>query len=197
MVARERLDQLKEKFGPAIVRADLPGDDRLFVIVEPPSVKQVCRYVFRDLDARYVISIGADDRPYSGQFLVAHDFAFDRDHVLCSILTYLPAEAPRIDSISDVVYLVGTDVTPPKTVRRVDPEFTDDARKAHVEGTVILSLIVGEDGRPRDIQVERKLGHGLDEAAIQAIGKWVFEPGIRNGAAVPVAVSAEITFSRH
>jgi D-alanyl-D-alanine dipeptidase len=102
-----------------------------------------------------------------------------------------------LDSISDVVYLVGTDVTPPKTVRRVDPEFTDDARKAHVEGTVILSLIVGEDGRPRDIQVERKLGHGLDEAAIQAIGKWVFEPGIRNGAAVPVAVSAEITFSRH
>ena len=78
MIAREKLNQLKEKFGPAIQRADLPGDRRLFVFVEPPALKAVCQYVFRDLDARYVISIGADDRPFSGTFLVAHDFAFDR-----------------------------------------------------------------------------------------------------------------------
>jgi len=103
MIARERLDQLKAKFGPAILRADLPAENRLFVVVEPSAVKVVCQYVFRDLDARYVITIGADDRPYSGKFLVAHDFAFDRDHVLCSILVYLPAASPRIDSISEVV----------------------------------------------------------------------------------------------
>ena len=103
MVARDRLTQLKDKFGAAILRADLPGDSRLFVYVEPSAVKRVCQYIFRDLDARYVISIGADDRPFSGKFLVAHDFAFDSDHLLCSVLVHLPAEDPKIDSISDVV----------------------------------------------------------------------------------------------
>lgn len=103
MIARDRLEQLKAKFGPAIHRADLPSDSRLYVFVEPSAVKGVCQYLFRDLDARYVISIGADDRPYSGKFLVTHNFAFDQDHLLCSVLAYLPADAPKIDSISDVV----------------------------------------------------------------------------------------------
>src|SRR5512135_1371000 len=101
MDARERLNQLKEKFGPAIVRADLPTEGRMFVYVEPQVLKAVCRYVFRDLDARYVISIGADDRPYSGSFLVFHDFAFDKDKILLSIITQASADSPRVDCISD------------------------------------------------------------------------------------------------
>ncbi len=103
MVARDRLEQLKEQFGPAIQRADLPGSARLFVYVDPAAVKPICQYLFRDLDARYVISIGVDDRPFSHKFLVAHNFALDRDHGLCSVLAYLPEENPAIDSISGVV----------------------------------------------------------------------------------------------
>ena len=103
MVAREKLNQLKEQFGPAILRADLPGDTRLYVFVEPAAIKPLCQYLFRDLDARYVISIGADDRPFSGTFLVAHNFAFDRENLLASVIAHLPAERPQLDSISDVV----------------------------------------------------------------------------------------------
>jgi Ni,Fe-hydrogenase III large subunit/Ni,Fe-hydrogenase III component G len=103
MIARDRLNQLRNKFGPAIQRADLPADDRLFVYIAPGDVVPVCQYIFRDMDARYVISIGLDDRPFSGNYLVAHDFAFDKDHLLCSVLVYLPANAPKIDSISGVV----------------------------------------------------------------------------------------------
>src|SRR5512147_1508154 len=103
MIARERLNQLKEKFGPAIQRADIPGDSRLFVYVEPSALKGICQHIFRELDARYVISIGLDDRPFSGKFLVAHDFAFDCDHVLCSVMAYLPADCPEVESITDVV----------------------------------------------------------------------------------------------
>jgi Ni,Fe-hydrogenase III large subunit/Ni,Fe-hydrogenase III component G len=103
MTARERLSQLKEKFGPAIQRADMPGDDRLFVYVEPSSLKAICQYLFRDLDARYVISIGTDDRPFSGKFLVIHDFAFDPDHLLCSVLVSLSPDHPKVESISGVV----------------------------------------------------------------------------------------------
>ena len=103
MIARDRLEQLKAKFGPAIQRADLPRENRLYVFVDPAAVKSICEYIFRDLDARYVISIGADDRPFSGGFLVAHDFAFDADHLLCSVLVPLSADHPAIDSISSVV----------------------------------------------------------------------------------------------
>jgi Ni,Fe-hydrogenase III component G len=95
MTARERLSQLKEKFGPAILRADMPADNRLFVYVEPSCLKAICQYLFRDLDARYVISIGTDDRPFSGTFLVIHDFAFDQDHLLCSVLVSLPPDPGR------------------------------------------------------------------------------------------------------
>jgi Ni,Fe-hydrogenase III large subunit/Ni,Fe-hydrogenase III component G len=103
MDARERLNQLKEKFGPAILRADFPNDSRLYVYVEAQSLKSICRYVFRDLDARYIISIGADDRPYSGDFMVFHDFAFDKDKIILSIITQIPADNPKVDSISDII----------------------------------------------------------------------------------------------
>ncbi len=103
MHERERLNQLKAKFGSALERADLPGHGRLFVYVTPGALREVCQYIFRDLDARYVISIGADDRPFSGQYLVAHHFAFDRDQVLCSVLTFVAGESPRVDSIAPVV----------------------------------------------------------------------------------------------
>ena len=103
MTAREMFEEFKARFGPLIDRADLPSDRRLFVFVDRSVVKFVCQHVFRELDARYVASIGTDDRPFSGKFLVAHNFAFDKDHVLCSVLTQLPENDLKIDSITKMV----------------------------------------------------------------------------------------------
>jgi len=103
MIAREMFEEFKAKFGALILRADLPNDHRLFVFIDRSAVRSVCEYIFRDLNARYVVSIGADDRPFSGDFLVAHNFALDHDNVLCSVLVHLPADHPIIDSISDIV----------------------------------------------------------------------------------------------
>ncbi len=103
MSAQHVLRQLTKLFAPVIQRTDIPTDRRLFLYVEAHAIREICRYVFRDLDARYVVSIGLDDRPVSGKFLVAHNFAFDREHVLCSILTPLSGNPPRIESIADLV----------------------------------------------------------------------------------------------
>jgi len=103
MVAREKLSHLKETFGPALLRADLPDDRHLFVTVELSSLKQICKYIFRDLDARYIVSIGVDDRPFSGTFIVSHNFAFDKEHILCGVLVHVPADNPKVESITDVV----------------------------------------------------------------------------------------------
>ena len=103
MPARNVLNQIKDKFEPSILRVDIPADNRLYLYVTPGVVLDLCSYVFRDLDARYIVSIGIDDRPYSGQFTVAHNFGFEREKVLCSILVNLPADEPVIDSISPQV----------------------------------------------------------------------------------------------
>jgi Ni,Fe-hydrogenase III large subunit/Ni,Fe-hydrogenase III component G len=103
MIAREMFEEFKARFGPLIDRADLPSDRRLFVYVDRAAVKFVTQHIFRELDARYVASIGTDDRPFSGKFVVAHNFAFDKDHVLCSVLTQLPENDLKIDSITKMV----------------------------------------------------------------------------------------------
>ena len=103
MPSRALLSQLAERFGPAILRADLPASDRLFVTVDPAAVLPVCRALFGELGARYVITVGADDRPFSGRYLVGHDFALDKEHLLGSVMALLPPDAPRVDSISGVV----------------------------------------------------------------------------------------------
>lgn len=103
MVAREKLNQLKARFGPAIQRADLPADDRLYLLVEPTAMSDICQCLFQEPQARYIVGIGADDRPHSGSFLVAHNFAYDADHLLGSVMTYLPADHPALPSIAQHV----------------------------------------------------------------------------------------------
>lgn len=100
MPARQVLTLLKQRFNGVINRVDLPEDNRLLLYTGRESIQELCRFIFRDLDARYVISIGIDDRPYSGGFQVAHNFAFEKEHVLTSVICQLPAEDPRIASIS-------------------------------------------------------------------------------------------------
>ena len=67
-------------------------------------------------------------------------------------------------------------------------KYTEEAKRAAIEGTVILDLIVSETGRTRDIHVVSGLGHGLTEAAIAAIKECRFSPGEKDGAPVAVRV---------
>ena len=67
-------------------------------------------------------------------------------------------------------------------------QYTDDARKAGVEGTVVLDLVIGEDGRVRDIDIISRLGHGLDQAAVAALRACRFTPGEKDGQRVAVRV---------
>jgi periplasmic protein TonB len=92
------------------------------------------------------------------------------------------------------VYRVGGGVTAPRALYTPDPEFSEQARKAKYQGTVVVWLIVGADGRPRDIRIQRTLGMGLDEKAIEAIRKWRFEPARKDGVPVAVQINVEVNF---
>ncbi len=91
-------------------------------------------------------------------------------------------------------YRVGGGVSAPRAVYAPDPEYSEEARKAKYQGTVILWVIIGPDGRPRDIRVQRSLGMGLDEKAIEAVKLWKFEPARKDGQPVPVQINVEVNF---
>ncbi len=79
-------------------------------------------------------------------------------------------------------------------IYRVEPEYTEAARKAKYQGTVVLYAVVGPDGKVRDLRVVRALGLGLDEKALDAVRQWKFRPGLKDGQPVAVAASIEVTF---
>jgi protein TonB len=79
----------------------------------------------------------------------------------------------------------------------VKPQYTSDAMRAKVQGTVLLECVVKEDGSVGDVQVVRSLDptFGLDLEAIKAARNWRFQPGTRLGQPVPVLVTIELTFT--
>jgi TonB family protein len=100
----------------------------------------------------------------------------------------------REDSPDGPLYEVGHGVTPPRPIYAPDPPYSETARKSKYQGTCVLSLVVGADGRPQDIKVDRALGMGLDQKAVDAISGWKFEPGTKNGEPVAVYIVIEVSF---
>ena len=88
------------------------------------------------------------------------------------------------------VYRVGNGVTAPVLVSKAEPGYSQEARTMKFQGTVVLRIVVGEDGVPESISVVRQLGSGLDERAVEAVRQWRFKPGTKDG--VPVRVSAQV-----
>jgi len=91
-------------------------------------------------------------------------------------------------------YRVGGGVSAPRALYAPDPEYSEEARKAKWQGTVVLWVIVGPDGRPRDIRIQRSLGMGLDEKAIEAVRQWKFDPAKKDGQPVAVQINVEVNF---
>ncbi|HEY1343120.1 MAG TPA: energy transducer TonB [Bryobacteraceae bacterium] len=92
------------------------------------------------------------------------------------------------------VFRVGGGVTAPALLLKVEPEYSEEARKAKYQGTVLLYVEVDPAGRATNIRVERSLGLGLDEKAIEAVKKWKFMPGKKDGRPVTVAALIEVNF---
>ena len=101
--------------------------------------------------------------------------------------------APRPQA-TDGVYRIGNGVMPPRVLSKVEPEYTDEARAAKYQGTVVLSVEIGADGYARNFRVLRGLGLGLDRNAIDAVSQWQFSPATKDGAAVPVWATIEVNF---
>jgi len=82
----------------------------------------------------------------------------------------------------------------PAVIARCTPRYTPQARRASIEGTVVLYIQVYRDGRAHNVKVQRSLGSGLDEKAIEAVKQWRFSPGTKYGKPVVVPATIEVKF---
>jgi len=92
------------------------------------------------------------------------------------------------------VFKVGGGVTAPTLIFKKEPEYSEEARKAKYQGTVLLYIEVDPSGKATNIRVTRSLGLGLDEKAIEAVKQWKFRPGMKDGKPVTVAAAIEVNF---
>ncbi len=92
-------------------------------------------------------------------------------------------------------YVVGNGVTEPIPIYNPRPNYTEEARKARMEGVLVLQAIIRRDGTVDSFKVIKGLGYGLDEISINTIAtKWKFKPGTLKGVPVDVLANIEVTF---
>jgi TonB family protein len=111
-----------------------------------------------------------------------------------AIRDQIPTSTTQPRPQSSGVLRVGGGVMAPSVLSKVDPEFTEEARVAKYSGTSVLTVEISPDGTAQNIQIVKALGLGLDEKAMEAIGKWRFKPGTKDGVPVTVAANIEVNF---
>ena len=77
---------------------------------------------------------------------------------------------------------------------QVEPEFSEEARKAKVAGNVLVNLWVDTSGNPSHVRIIRGVGMGLDEKAVEAVRQYRFKPAMENGKPVLVELNVEVNF---
>ncbi len=92
---------------------------------------------------------------------------------------------------------VGGAITAPVRLVFVNPRYTEIARRARIEGTVILDTVIAPDGSVQDVIVLRGLPMGLTEAAVDAVEQWRYEATTVGGRAVPVRMTLTVRFGLH
>jgi TonB family protein len=113
------------------------------------------------------------------EYMAAHGISFD-----------LP---PGTDD--EAVVRCVSPVIPVRALLTVDPEFSEQARKAKFQGTVVIGLVVGTDGRVHKPHITRRLGMGLDEQALYVLPMWRFQPGTQAGKPVACETNVEVSFN--
>ncbi|MDQ6677443.1 MAG: M56 family metallopeptidase, partial [Acidobacteriota bacterium] len=108
-------------------------------------------------------------------------------------LLALPAQSGAAKD-SGKVYAMADGITPPRVAYKRDPDYTEQAKAAGIQGTVLLSIEISPKGIPQNLSVTRSLDPGLDQNALDAVQDWRFEPGLKDGEPVTVKATIEMNF---
>lgn len=109
------------------------------------------------------------------------------------VLFDIPEGPPEVEPQGPIH--VGGDVKAPIKISTPQPQYTEIARKARIQGVVIVQAIIDKDGNVTNVQVLKGLPMGLDQAAVEAIKRWKFEPATLNGKPVDVYYNLTVNFT--
>jgi len=213
LILRNLGDQQEVKLKKDNVR-DLPGSCDLAVIVEAVTWDRgTMRFNLEDIGHPWVAGFqsgqdrscksaytntvleisgfGSDEQPDSvraviseilltpEQYLAAHGVSFDR------------AQGPD----DEVAVKTRPPVRPPRALLTVSPTFSEEARRLKYQGTLLLNVVIGTDGRPHKVRVAHGLGKGLEEMALKTFSMWRFEPARQQDKHVAVEMTIEVSFN--
>ncbi len=92
---------------------------------------------------------------------------------------------------------VGGEVKAPVLLQKIEPGYPEAARKARMEGVVILEAIITGSGNVEDVKVLKSVNPLLDASAVRAVQQWKYKPATLNGRAVRVYLTVTVTFNLH
>ena len=106
-----------------------------------------------------------------------------------------PGYGPGSDGgCCDGAFRVGGEVSAPIPIYSPEPSYSDEARRAKFQGTVLLWIVVDAQGLVHNIRIAKRLGMNLDDEAVKTVSTWKFKPALRQGIPVPVQVEVEVSF---
>lgn len=97
-------------------------------------------------------------------------------------------------SFAEKIYRIGPGIVAPKVLVKNEPQYTDEAKAAKIQGPVLLSIVVGVDQAVHDIRVIRSLDPGLDANAVASLRTWRFQPATKDGKPVSVRAMVQVNF---
>ncbi len=107
----------------------------------------------------------------------------------------VPDAPPAPEPEGPIRFVVGGNITEPKKVSGPNPLYPEAARRARIQGVVVLECTIGKDGIVNDVKVLRGLPLGLTEAAVEAVNKWRFQASTLNGKPVEVLYILTVRFN--
>jgi len=205
MPALENMNRDYKDRGLVILGIDV-GEDRgtveTFLKTTPASYPTVLG-IDSDIQSQYQVSVYPTYVLIdSTGKIVAHQMGFDGETNLRNLLTKAglnvagsPAAAPSPINSPSGVFRVAGGVLPPSVISRVEPQYSDEARQARIQGSVTLEAIVRKDGTVEILRVVQSLDPTLDQNAIEALQQWRFRPGMKDGQPVDVALNIVVNFN--
>ncbi len=106
--------------------------------------------------------------------------------LIAAFATHLGAQLTPLGSVPGI--------TAPRVLHRAELQYTTDARAAHIQGNVVLQIVVTEAGRAASMRVISPLGHGLDEKATESVAQWEFAPAQKDSHPVSSRATLELRF---